>query len=62
MKYICTDDIQVTVPIRLLPLRSAGLLQDVRIHTELLRLLELHRPSYALHEDLNRRQCEKKVQ
>lgn len=36
-------------------------LQHVRIHTELLRLLELYGPSHALYQNLYRGQCKEKV-
>lgn len=35
--------------------------QHVRIHTKLLRLFELYRPSHALHANVDGRECKEKV-
>lgn len=52
---------QITVPIQIPATSSANPHQHVRIHTKLLRLLELYRPSYALHQNVDGRECEEKV-
>ena len=56
----CTDSKQINSPDRVLP-RPASLFHDVRIHTKLLRLFELHRSSHALHQNLTRRESEEKM-
>lgn len=58
--FVCTI-LTITVPIQIPAASSANPHQHVRIHTKLLRLLELYRPSYALHQNVDGRECEEKV-
>lgn len=51
---------QITIPIQIPP-PSTSSLHYVRIHTKLLRLLELYRPSYALHSNLDGRKCKEEM-
>ena len=53
---------QITIPIQVPSSPSANLHQHVRIHQKLLRLLELHRPSHAFHQNFDGRECEEKMQ
>ena len=52
---------QIIDRIHLSTFLSTSPLQHVRIHTELLRLLELYGPSHALYQNLDGGQCEEEV-
>lgn len=51
----------ITTPIQVPAPASANPRQHVRVYSKLLRLLELYRPSYALHQNLDRRECKEKM-
>ena len=52
---------QITILIQIPASPSTSFVQHVRIHTKLLRLLELHRPSHALHQNVDGRECEEEM-
>lgn len=52
---------QITTPVAIPLPPYTSPRQHVRIHTKLLRLFELHRPSHALHQDVDRRERQKEM-
>ena len=52
---------QITTPTPVAVPPFASPRQHVRIHTKLLRLLELHRPSHALYQDLDGRERQEEM-